>query len=350
MAFPRPTLGELVDRIQQDFVSRLELVGAVLRRSVVYVLSRVIAGAVHLVFGRLDFLARQLFPDTAEEEGLLRFGSLFGVNRTPAEYASGDVVLTGVNASVVPVDTVLLRSDGVEYTTDAEATIASGTATVAVTAVLAGDDGNCDDGVVLTFESPVAGVDSEATVDTDGLSGGTDQEDIEDYRVRVLARMADPPQGGSDADYVAWAKEVSGVTRAWVTPLGMGAGTVVVRFVRDNDVSLIPDAGEVTTVQDYLDDLKPSHATVYVVAPTALARTFTIEITPDTSATRAAVTAELADLISREGEPGGTLLLSSIRTAIGIADGVTDYVLTVPAADTTHTANQIPIPGTITWV
>ena len=57
---------------------------------------------------------------------------------------------------------------------------------------------------------------------------------------------ADPPVApwGDNDDYVAWATEVPGVTRAWCSPNGMGAGTVVVRFVRDDDDDPIPDSGE----------------------------------------------------------------------------------------------------------
>ena len=40
-------------------------------------------------------------------------------------------------------------------------------------------------------------------------------------------------------------------------------------LVRDDDASLIPDAGEVATVQAYIDSLRPVTASVTVVAPTA---------------------------------------------------------------------------------
>ena len=54
MSFERPTLPDLVSRIQTDFVSRLALTGAVLRRSVVTVLARVLAGAAHMLHGHLE--------------------------------------------------------------------------------------------------------------------------------------------------------------------------------------------------------------------------------------------------------------------------------------------------------
>ncbi len=349
MSFERPTLAQLIDRVQQDFVSRLELVGAVLRRSVVYVLARVIAGAAHMLHGHLDFLARQLFPDLSEDEFLVRQAALFGVAKTAPTYATGTVTFTGTDGVTVPAGMILIRSDSVEYATDGDVTISSGTATADITAVLAGADGTLIPAVVLTFESPIAGIDSTAEVATNE-SDGNDEETTEALRTRFLEFLAEPAHGGTSADYIAWAKEVAGVTRVWVTPLGLGPGTVVVRFVRDNDASPIPDSGEVADVQAKLDLEAPAHATPTAFAPTAAALDFEVALTPNTTATRAAVEAELTDLLLREGEPGGTILLSHITTAIGTSSGVTDFVLTDPVADVTHTANEIPTPGTITFL
>lgn len=351
MAFNRPSLADLVARVQGDLASRLGLTGSPLRRSVVAVLARVMAGAAHLQHGHLEYLSRQIFPDTSDTEYLERHASLFGLSRLPAAYAAGAVVLTGVDGSVVPAGTLLQRSDAVGYVTDADATIASGTATVAVTAVDAGLEGNADAGVVLAFVSPVAGVSSAATVDTGGLTNGTSAEDDASLRARLLSRLQEPPHGGSEADYVAWALAVAGVTRAWVYPLELGPGTVTVRFVRDaDDGGLIPDAGAVAAVQAYIDERRPVTADVTVVAPVAVPLDFDIHLVPSTAATRAAVEAELADLLRREASPGGTLRLSQIEVAIGVAEGVTDFTVSDPVADVTHTTGQIAILGTVTWV
>ena len=349
MAFERPTLAEISARVQTDFVSRLNLVGAVLRRSLVYVLSRVIAGAAHMMHGHLDFLSRQLFPDQSDGAYLVRHASLYGITKTAPGFATGTATVTGTNTTVIPAGTILVRSDGAEYETDGDVTIAAGTATPALTALLAGADYTLAADVVLTFESPIAGADSAVTV-VGSTVDGVDEETTEALRTRLLERIASPAHGGTEEDYIAWAKEVAGVTRVWVTPLELGPGTVVVRFARDNDASPIPSAGEVTDVQTKLDLEKPAHATVTAHAPVAATVDFTIAVVPDTVAVRDAVEAELEDLILRVGEPGGTILISEIRTAIGTASGLTDYTLTVPAANVTHTTNQLPAIGTITWV
>lgn len=350
MAFVRPILADLVERVQEDFVSRLSLSGPILRRSMVYALARVVAGAAHLLHGFIEFLSRQVFPDQAEETYLLRWGALFGVTRTAAAAATGNVTITGTTGTVIPAGTLLQRADGAEYATDSEATLAAGTITTAVTAVVAGEDGNCLAGVTLAFEAPIAGATSPATVASGDLTGGSDEEDIEDYRARVIARMQSPPHGGNAADYVAWAKEVAGVTRAWCYPLEGGAGTVTVRFVRDDDSgSIIPSAGEVSTVQTYIGALAPVTATVTVAAPTPSSLNFNLRVTPDTTAVRNAVEEELADMILRIASPGGTIPLSQIEVAVGTADGVTDFSIVSPAADVTHATGVMAVMGTCTW-
>lgn len=342
--FVRPTLPQIVARVTADFVSRLALTGAVLRRSMVYVLARVIAGAAHMLHGHLEYLAKQLFPDQSDGAYLVRQASVFGLTKTAATYATGTVTVTG--NGTIRAGAVLTRSDGARYTVDAEVVVVA-TDTVAVTAELAGADSTLTVADVLSFESPVSGIDSTGTVAT--VVDGNDEETTEALRTRLRAHLAEPAHGGNDADYIAWAKSVAGVTRAWVYPLELGPGTVVVRFARDNDASPIPSAGEVTDVQTAIDLVKPSHATVTVAAPTNVATAFTIAVLPNTTEVKAAVEAELVDLYARVGEPGGTILLSEIRTAIGIATGLTDYTLTVPAADVTHTTGQLPSVGTITW-
>jgi len=62
------------------------------------------------------------------------------------------------------------------------------------------------------------------------------------------------------------------------------------------------------------------------------------------------VTAELADLISRESIPGGTLLLSHQRAAISAAAGETNYTMTAPVADVMNATGYMTTLGVITWL
>ena len=351
MPFVRPTLAELIARIGGDLRGRLELAGPLLRRAMADVLGKVWGGGIHELYGFLDWLARQLFADTAEREQLLRMASMYGITPVPAAYATGNVTATGTDGSSILAGAILRLDAATSYAVVTGQVIASGTATLPVKAVLAGVLGNLSVGAALSFESPIVGVNTAAVVASGGLSGGVDEEGTEEVRDRLRLRLSEPPEGGADRDYIAWALAVAGVTRVWVSPHELGLGTVVVRFVLDGDlVSIFPDAGEVAAVQTALDAQRPITAVVTALAPSNLAVAFTLNIVPDNADTRAAVAAELADMMVRLAEPGGTILLSQIRTAIGIAEGIADYTVTVPAANVVAATGQLPTVGTITWV
>lgn len=319
------------------------------------VLASVFAGAVHMLHGHLVWLGDQLFADTASAEFLLRMAAMYGITPTEATFAAGTVEATGTNGTLIPRLTVYVRDDGATYTTTADATIAAGVASVSLTADTAGADGNMDAADTLDLESPISGIDSTATVEAGGIVDGIDEESTEDLRTRFLLRLSEPPQGGSDQDYEAWALAVAGVTRAWIYRHEDGLGTVTVRLVLDNEASIFPTAGDVTAVQDALDAERPTTAEVTAAAPVDDPTAFTVSISPDTATIRAAVEAELDDLYYREQEPGdgvgrGTILLSAIRTAIGVAEGVEDYTLTAPVADIVPALGDMATRGTVTWV
>jgi uncharacterized phage protein gp47/JayE len=356
VAFDRPTLAALVTRIRSDFRGRLSIAGPLVRRAMADVLAAVWAGAVHMLHGHLEWAAKQLFADTSDEEQFLRQSGMYGIDPTPATFAAGDGVATGANGSVIPTDTIVQLEEGITYRVTADAVIAGGVATVSLEAVLAGSAANAVPGATLIFESPIPGVVAQVSVASGGITGGFGQEEIDGTRDRLMLRFREPPEGGADQDYIAWALAVGGVTRAWVYRHELGLGTVVVRFVLDEEVSIFPDVTTVAAVQAALDVQRPTTAEVTAAAPTPLAVGFTIAITPDTSDLRAAAVAELTDLLFRVAEPGdgvgrGTVRLSQIRTAIGVAvapEG--DYDLTVPAADVVPGTGQMPILGTVTWL
>ena len=343
MAFERPTIQQIIERVNADLESRLT--SAQLRRSNAKVYGRVLAGASHELHAHIDYVKRQLFFDTAEAEFLDRWASIFGINRTPATKAAGTVAVIFSAAPVdVPVGTILQADAGAQYqTTGSPAADGS----VSVEALVAGAEANLDEGEILAFVSPIAGVESEAT--SLGISGGADQESDEALRERLLERTREKPCGGSAADYVAWAKEIPGVTRAWVYQ-GSTAGTVIVRFVCDGLDPIIPDAEMVARVQAHIDEVRPVTAITTVLAPTTKAVNMNIRaLTPDTAAVREAIRASLADLFTAEAEPGGTVYISHIRAAISSASGEVDHVLVSPTADQTSDAGQLLVPGTITW-
>lgn len=350
MSFIRPTLTELIGRAQDDIDARLPGADSRVRRSTLGVVATTTMGAVHGLYGYLDYLADQILPDRADKEHLERWAGVFSIGRKAATLSSGQVTVTGANGAVIEAGAVLQRAQGVEYVVQVRAVIVAGTASLTVAARSAGAASAAEAGAKLSFVSPVAGVNASGVVAGAGLTGGANEESDDLLRERVLARIRQAPAGGARHDYQRWALEVPEVTRAWVYPGWAGVGTVGVAFVLDGRADPIPTAGDVAAVRIYLSERAPVTADLVVFAPTPDPVNFTISgLIPGDQATKAAVEAELRDLLIREGEPGGTTLLSHIREAISQAAGEIDHVPLLPNANVESAPGHLPVLGAVTW-
>lgn len=346
MSLARPSLTALNVRVRVDFDTRLEGADSRLRRNSIDVFAGAHAATADGLHSDIASRAR-FFPATDAPEANARWASLKGVIRKAAVAATATATLTGTDGLTAEAGTILVRRDGLTYRITADATIAAGTAEAAIVAVDGGVATSIEIGQELTFQSPVAGISATALVSAAGL--GEDEESEADFCGRIEEVLRAPAAGGKEDDYVRWAKEVAGVTRAWVEANWDGLGTVRVSFVMDGREDIIPEAGDVAAVDAVIQAVRPVTADVTVIALTPDPLAFTITPVPDTPAVRAAIAAELRDLISREAEPGGTILLSHIREAISIAAGETDYVMAAPTASVTTASGHISTMGAITW-
>lgn len=347
MPFVRPTLPELIDRVTTDISGRVTGVeSAVLRRSLLGIIGRSEAGAVHMLYGFLEWAARQAIIDTAEKEYLERWAGIWKVFRKAADFSTGPALLSGTVGSTILAGTILQRQDGVQYRVLADGTFTGTTLQPTVVAVEAGAAGDTVAGTPLFLLSPVAGVQSTGAAAAD-IEGGLDVETDPQLLARLLQRIRQPPHGGAASDYELWALEVPGVTRVWVYPLQMGAGTVTVLFVCDGETDIIPTPAKVAEVKAYIDARRPVTAEVFVVAPVADPLDMTVKLSPNTAAVQAAVRAEVADLIVRDARPGAPTLISRLREAVSLAAGESDNAITSPTADVVHATGHMAVPGTI---
>ncbi len=349
MPFDTPTLPALVQRADADLSANAD---STLRRSDQVVLSRVHAGATSELHGYLQWAAKQLLPDTCDEDMLLRQAALrLKVPRRAAVASTGPVLLVGQAGSVIDADVLLQLIDGRRYLVTEAVTFAGGQATVPVKAVDAGAAGDVVAGTAISLVSPVLGVASDGVVGPGGIEGGADQESIASLRQRVIESYRLVPNGGSQDDYETWAREAdTGVTRVWCKPLYMGPGTVAVFFVRDGDADLIPDAQALARVYDYIETVRPVTAELFVLAPVRVPIPFQIKAYPDNPATRAAIEKSLRDLLLREGDLGVTLPHTHMSDAISQSEGEDDHDLVAPAASIELAVNEIPTFGGIAWL
>ncbi|MEN4530452.1 baseplate J/gp47 family protein [Pantoea agglomerans] len=349
--FTRPTLPQLITTVRNDILTRLaaDTTLAALRRTDAEVYGRVQAAAVHTVYGYIDYLARNLLPDLADEDWLTRHANMKRCPRKAPTAATGyvrwDVPTSGIP---VPAGVTIQRDDLVSFTTTAKATSAGGVLRVPVVCDTAGKAGNTDDGLAMRLVSPITGLTSAGVADS--IQGGADVEDLEVWRARVIERWYWTPQGGADGDYEVWAKEVAGVTRAWTYRHWSGRGTVGVMVANSDLINPIPDAATVSAVKTYIEPLAPvAGADIYVFAPTPHTVNFQIRLNPNTAAVRYAVEAELRSMMLRDGGPESVLKPSRISEAISIATGEYSHTLVSPTTDITIGKGEIGVVGTISW-
>lgn len=360
MPWVKPSLTQLVQRVAADVAATLAIPAALVRRSVEDVLSRVLAGLAHGLYGFVEYEAKISTPWGAADEDHLNldaWASWFGLTRNPGEFADGTLTVVAEAGAVVPSDARFIRSEGTTYVNTGGAVAFAGpgqtSASVNVVCETLGATGNAVAATPMRLVSPAAGV-VRVVVASGAITGGVDRETSEQLFTRLKARASNPPQGGSASDYVAWALEVAGVTRAWCYPLKNASdvttdGAVLVRFVVDGEVSPIPGAPKIAEVLAHLTEKKPATATLFVAPPTASAVAMTINLAPNTAETRAAVTAGVNDLFLRMSTPGGTIPHIKLLEAVITSAGVTNAAVPTPSGDITASTGQLKTVGTITY-
>jgi uncharacterized phage protein gp47/JayE len=364
-----PTLDNLKTAAERDIEVEVEVngsLGARLREA----MATALAGIGYWFLLTLQRLSLDFFVDTASEAFALLWASIFGIVPNPATPAQGPVLVTGVNGATLAGGEVLRRADGVEFTVDGPGTIGlvvPGELEAAVTAVVAGTDGNTLTGEVLTFVSPPVNVDSDATVlgiaGQDGLVNGFDAESIKSVKARTLAFIRAPRRGGSEEDYEVWATSIAGISQAYATGSAFGIGTVLVIVAQEYDPTVpgdtpIPPASLINDVENFLETQKPAGLWGVFVQPPVLQNLDPfIVLDPDTPAIRDQVEKSLA-LNLANVRPGTTAFYDDLVRAIDRAAGEEHHQLFVE--DLNNPGNYGPyntavgdtslmVVGSVTW-
>ncbi|MFV7516236.1 baseplate J/gp47 family protein [Enterobacter kobei] len=346
--FSRPELPQLIATIRSDLLTRFQE-DVLLRRMDAEVYARAQAAAVHTLYGYIDYLARNMLPDLCDEDWLYRHGRIKRCPRKDAVAATGFVRWDGLSGTpTLPAGTQVQRDDQVTFTTTQTVKASGGVLRVPVVADNAGVAGNTDDGVALRLGTPVSGIPSTGYADT--VTGGDDVEELETWRARVMERYYWIPQGGADSDYIIWAKEIAGITRAWTLRHYSGIGTVGVMVATSDPTHPAPGDDLVLAVRDHILPLAPvAGAGLTVFAASEKVIPMTIALAKDTPEIRAAVAAELNSLMLRDGVPSGKVYLSRISEAISLATGEVAHQLRAPVTDVALGETELPVVGTITW-
>lgn len=429
---------EVVQRAKTDVQRELVTSNPFLKNSW---LGAIITGYGNRIFDfylQLKEAIKQSFPDTATDDDLEHWASIWRINRLAASVSSGNIIATGTATTQIPSGTAYSSSDGLIYVSTATSTISaqvlavtsltrSGTTVTATTlgdhnlasnvpVTIAGADQteynvtdteiqvtglnaftfqvtgtpttpatgtitaahtstpvpvesqefettdlsvNQDADAPLTLQSPIVGVDDTANVDFGELGGGSVQETDTALQARLLDRIQNPIAHFNVAEITAVAKEVVGVTRAFVEEVTPAVGQVTVYFMRDNDVNPIPVASEVAKVDDKIQAIRPANtdvADVIVSAPTAVVTDFTFtSLSPNTSTMKDAVSENLRQFFDESTSVGVNIDQDAYRSAIfntvDTATGgtVQTFSLSTPGGDIAIATGEIGVLGNVVY-
>lgn len=362
MPWSTPTLRQVRSTVRDYVRAVLPGADANVPNSVLRVISDVTGALCHLTLQYLDWLAKQLLPDTAEAEWLDRHGQIWLVNadgsvgRKLASLAQGSVEFTGVLGSTIPANSQLsastFGSGQLSYETTVQIVIGNGPTAGPVRAIDPGADHNLDPGTAVALAIVPPGADSIGTVVE--MVGGTDDETDDELRARVLLRIRQPPMGGDQNDYVQWALAVPGVTRAWCGAHEMGIGTVTVRFMVDDLNAAnngFPTGYDIQQVTAYLDSVRPvTVKDFFVVAPIPQPiDVFITHLNPDSTTLRAMIQESLEQMLMDSAAPGQTIFSAWKYYAIMSTPGVVSFDLEDDVDEVMPSPGHLAVLGDIVY-
>ncbi len=159
--------------------------------------------------------SKQNLAKTATGIDLENIGSNIGVLIKLPKATVLEIQINAEDATIIPQGTVLSgNANGLLYFSDADAIASGGIAVLTATCELEGSDGNLNNGQILTLTNIILGAANTGVV-TDTIQTGTDKEDQEVYRERILINQRAVRGGGNRFDHKIWAEEVEGVFKAY---------------------------------------------------------------------------------------------------------------------------------------
>lgn len=231
--YKKKTLKEIQSDIISDYTTRIKKETGVdaplLPKAVVRSIAWSIAGVASLQQNFLAWTYLQIHPRTCSPSVLKMWGSLLGIEYKTGTKTTLQIEIDNVTASSI-ISGTLWKSpkNSIVYSSLSTVSPISGTAVLNVEAKTSGPAGNLNPGEELDITNPYEGIPDKARVKAVLVSGSVD-EDIEDYRNRVLIAFKRKAQGGSLVDYYLWTTEVAGIVDAF--PYVLESGTIVVYLV-----------------------------------------------------------------------------------------------------------------------
>jgi len=309
------------------------------------------AAQIHSLYLYNEWILKQGFPQYAVGEYLDLQAQMRGLQRNGAVKAEGIIRFMIENA--LPVDiridagTVCMTTEGTEFITIEEGTIAAGTLScdVPAQAEIPGEGGNVAAETVIFMTAPPVGV--SACCNVHKFAGGLDAESDESLRRRILNSYKTLPNGANRAYYEKEAMEIDGVASVKVQPKVRGLGTVDIIVAGINGM---PTQELIDAVKSSIDSKREICVDIQVKAPIETAVDINVLIDVEDGydfdtvkiATEEAINAHFNGSLLSKG-----ILIADIGDIVYHVKGVKNYRIISPTEDITSADDALPVIGTL---
>ena len=310
-----------------------------------------LAAQVCALYVQADWVLRQAFHQTAEGDYLDAHAQLRGLARKRATAAQGMVRFTaGEKADApreIPKGTVCMTAGLVRFETERAGVLEAGalTADVPVRALEAGEAGNVSAGAISSMAVAPMGIAS--CTNPQPCGGGSDGEEDEVLRERVLGTFKRLPNGANAAFYEQGALSFDQVAAAAVVARPRGVGSV---DIVPSTMSGLPDKELLGQLQAYFEERREIAVDLKVRAPRTSVVNITVQVEAREGWDRAEVLSRVEKAV-REWFTGRLLGQDILRAKLGSliydCDGVENYAISAPAADLRVDSDVLPVLGTL---
>ncbi len=291
---------------------------------------RLLAGELYSLRSELEWIRRQMFPNTATGAQLDLHASQRGLSRRKGDKARGGVTFlldTPLEFNmVIPAGTVCTNMDGsLNYVTVSDITIQRGQdyAAANVRAEDSGERYNAGRNSITTIVTYFSVGISIAS--SSNLWGGTDDEDDESLRARIMESLRNTPNGINSAYYEAIAMSVDGVYSAKAYRDTNQSGCVILTI---GGRGAAPSQSVVSAVQTAMIMKTPLGISVLVQAASVQQVTLNVEIKVRSGMSAADVIAKTESRIEKyfqELSVGSSFYMSAVGKVIMEVDGVENF-------------------------
>lgn len=311
-----------------------------------------VASQIFALYSQSDWVLRQCFPQTAYGSYLDNHGTMRGLSRKDASTATGYLRFSTSQANSqdmeIPAGTVAMTAGLVRFQTVETGVLPAGENWVDVRAeaVEPGAGGNIGSGMIISMAVPPVGV--AACSNPSEFVNGTDAEEDEGLRSRILETYKRLPNGANAAFYLQEALSFERVTSATVIPRSRGIGTVDVVIATSSG---LPEEDLLLEVLAHLQERREIAVDVEVLAPSLRTLNLSLDVTAGDDYTQEEAVAETKEAIEAwfDGTRlGCTLMEAELGNRVYQCKSVANYQINTNLKDYTIETDELPILGTLT--